>query len=202
MDAGLGSAGTKLVLRVDYSVDVKVKTVDLGFMSIGMNPEVPMRLRYRNVRLLVDFAQSCLERFHLSFGEADVDVEDPGGWQVVSPGSMADLFDVLGSRSGRRAARPSSRLRDQHIYLITKTLKPPWSSGSRPGRSMPARQSAGGLHRSGSSTRSPWPPSPPACVRRRSDLSSSTDGSRSCSCKARGRRTASGGHSTCRRGTG
>ncbi|EIV92689.1 hypothetical protein [Frankia sp. QA3] len=100
VDAGLGSAGTRVALRVDYSVDVVVRPIDLGFMSIGMKPSVPMRLRYRNVRLLVDFAQSGLDRFHLSFGEADVDVEDPGGWQVQSPGTLKDLFDVLGSRSG------------------------------------------------------------------------------------------------------
>ncbi|MBO0914315.1 hypothetical protein [Streptomyces laculatispora] len=100
VDAGLGSAGTKVTLRVDYSVDVQIKTIDLGFMSIGMKPSVPMRLRYRNVRLLVDFAQSGLERFHLSYGEADIDVEDPGGWQIQSPGTLSDLFDVLGSRSG------------------------------------------------------------------------------------------------------
>ena len=59
-----------------------------------------MRLRYRNVRMLVDFGQSGLDRFHLSFGEADLGVEDPGGWRVTSPGSLADLFDVLSSRSG------------------------------------------------------------------------------------------------------
>ncbi len=100
IDAGLGDAGTKLTLRVDYSVDVQVRAIDLGFMSIGMKDQTPMRLRYRNVRLLVDFNLSGLDRFHLSFGEADIGVEDPGGWQVKSPGSLADLFDVLGSRSG------------------------------------------------------------------------------------------------------
>ncbi|MEU8992875.1 hypothetical protein AB0C98_41950 [Streptomyces sp. NPDC048558] len=100
VDSGFSPAGAKLSLRVDYSVDVMVRTIDLGFMSIGMKPAVPMRLRYRNVRLLVDFAQSGLERFHLSYAEADVDVEDPGGWQVQSPGPLGDLFDVLGSRSG------------------------------------------------------------------------------------------------------
>ncbi|MFJ6861492.1 hypothetical protein [Streptomyces werraensis] len=100
VDSGFTPAGTKLSLRVDYSVDVLVRTINLGFLSIGMNPTVPMRLRYRNVRLLVDFAQSGLERFHLSYGEADVDVEDPGGWQVESPGNLKNLFDVLGSRSG------------------------------------------------------------------------------------------------------
>ncbi|MET7989005.1 hypothetical protein [Streptomyces sp. NPDC005281] len=100
VDSGFSPAGTKLSLRVDYSVDVLVRTIGLGFMSVGMNPDVPMRLRYRGVRLLVDFAQSGLERFHLSYGEADVDVEDPGGWRIESPGTVKDLFDVLGSRSG------------------------------------------------------------------------------------------------------
>lgn len=100
VDSGFSPVGTKLSLRVDYSVDVLVRTIGLGFMSIGMNPKVPMRLRYRNVRLLVDFAQSDLERFHLSYGEADVDVEDPGGWHIESPGTLKNLFDVLGSRSG------------------------------------------------------------------------------------------------------
>lgn len=100
VDAGLGSAGTKVTLRVDYSVDVRIRTIGLGFMSIGMQPDVPMRLRYRDVRLLVDFAQSGLERFHLSYGDADIDVEDPGAWRIQSPGTLSDLFDVLGSRSG------------------------------------------------------------------------------------------------------
>ncbi|MGF9649218.1 hypothetical protein AAIH32_14680 [Pseudarthrobacter oxydans] len=100
IDAGLAAAGTRLTLRVDYSVDVLVKPIGLGFMSIGMKPQVPMRLRYRNVRLLVDFAQSGMDRFHLSFGEADIGVEDPGGWQIKSPGTASDLFDVLGTRSG------------------------------------------------------------------------------------------------------
>ncbi|GAB2836402.1 hypothetical protein GCM10022221_39410 [Actinocorallia aurea] len=100
LDAGLGSAGTKLTLRVDYSVDVQITKIDFGFGHIGMADGVPMRLRYRNVRLLVDFSQSGMDRFHLSFGEADVEVEDPGGWQVHSPTSVPDLFDVLGSRSG------------------------------------------------------------------------------------------------------
>lgn len=101
IETGFAAAGTKLVLRVDYSVDVVVTPIDLGVLSIEMSERVPMRLRYRNVRLLVDFSQTDpLERFHLSFGEAEVGVEDPGGWRVKSPGSVKDLFDVLGSRSG------------------------------------------------------------------------------------------------------
>lgn len=101
IDAGFGDAATTLVLRVDYSVDVQIAPIGFGFLSVGMKPAVPMRLRYRNVRLLVDFAQSGLERFHLSFGQADVGVEDPGGWEITSPASLKDLFDVVATRSGR-----------------------------------------------------------------------------------------------------
>lgn len=101
IDAGFGDAATTLVLRVDYSVDVQIAPIGFGFLSVGMKPGVPMRLRYRNVRLLVDFAQSGLDRFHLSFGQADVGVEDPGGWQIASPSSLKDLFDVVATRSGR-----------------------------------------------------------------------------------------------------
>lgn len=101
IDAGFGDPATTLVLRVDYSVDVQIAPIGFGFLSVGMKPGVPMRLRYRNVRLLVDFAQSGLDRFHLSFGQADVGVEDPGGWEITSPSSLKDLFDVVATRSGR-----------------------------------------------------------------------------------------------------
>lgn len=101
IDAGFADPATTLVLRVDYSVDVRIAPIGFGFLSVGMKPQVPMRLRYRNVRLLVDFAQSGLDRFHLSFGQADIGVEDPGGWQITSPTSLKDLFDVVATRSGR-----------------------------------------------------------------------------------------------------
>jgi hypothetical protein len=92
-----GPAAKSLVFRVDYSVDVVVKTIGVGTLSVGMNPAVPMRVRYRNVRLEIDFTKSGLDRFNLSYAEADYGVEDPGQWLVNSPGS---LLDILGTRSG------------------------------------------------------------------------------------------------------
>ena len=49
VDSGFSPAGTKLSLRVDYSVDVLVKTIDLGFMSIGhrLSPPFPPQVDFR-----------------------------------------------------------------------------------------------------------------------------------------------------------
>ena len=77
--------------------DVVVKEFELGAVRISMNSDVPMRIRYRNVLLEVDFARSGLEMFRLSFAGCSTLVEDPGGWLVQSPGS---LLDIIGTRSG------------------------------------------------------------------------------------------------------
>jgi hypothetical protein len=94
----IGTAGPgtpKLALEVDYSVDVLVKTITFGGLSIGMRDDVPMRVRYRRVRLEIDPAAGGLEQFHLSYDQASMDVEDPGRWRV--PGAP---FDVTGNRAG------------------------------------------------------------------------------------------------------
>jgi hypothetical protein len=98
--ADAGPAGGALRLLVDYSVDLVVRPITLGPLSVTMDERVPMRIRFRRVTLEVDLATPGLDplgRFHLSFGQAEVGVEDPGGWQVTSPGS---LLDVVGTRSG------------------------------------------------------------------------------------------------------
>jgi hypothetical protein len=97
IEGASGPATKKLRLRVDYSVDVAVSVPQIGTLSIGIDPDVPMRVRYRNVAMEVDFESSGLDRFHLSYSGADFGVEDPGKWLVNSPGS---LLDVLGTRSG------------------------------------------------------------------------------------------------------
>ena len=91
--AGPGSPA--LILDVDYSVDILVKTITFGGLSIGMQDDVPMRVRYRQVRLEIDPAAGGLDMFHLSYANAAMDVEDPGRWRV--PGAP---FDVTGTRAG------------------------------------------------------------------------------------------------------
>jgi hypothetical protein len=97
VDGSVAITDQPLHLRLDYSVDVVVKKIKLGALAISMNENVPMRVRYRNVRLEVDFQKQGLDRFHLSFAGSSVLVEDPGGWLVDSPGS---LLDIIGTRSG------------------------------------------------------------------------------------------------------
>jgi hypothetical protein len=97
LEGNVAQAGALLRLRLDYSVDVVVKEFELGAVRISMNSDVPMRIRYRNVLLEVDFARSGLEMFRLSFAGCSTLVEDPGGWLVQSPGS---LLDIIGTRSG------------------------------------------------------------------------------------------------------
>lgn len=94
----VSTAGTGQALRlsVDYLVDVKVRTFDVGgAMSIAMADNRPMRIRYRNVA--VETTGQDLGSIHLSFADATLDVEDPGAWIVKTPGS---LLDILGTRSG------------------------------------------------------------------------------------------------------
>lgn len=94
----LCTAGSGLALRlsIDYLVDVKVHTFNVGgAMRIEMAADRPMRIRYRNVA--VETTGQDLTSIHLSFGDATLDVEDPGAWLVQSPGS---LLDIIGTRSG------------------------------------------------------------------------------------------------------
>jgi hypothetical protein len=93
----IGASPSTLGFEVDYSVDVVVTTLDLGVLSIQMDPQVPMRIRHRHVLLELDLAASGLEMFHLSFDHAASEVEDPGKWRVNGPGAP---FDVVGNRAG------------------------------------------------------------------------------------------------------
>jgi hypothetical protein len=90
--------GGVVKLTLDYSVDVLVKPISIGVLSVRMSDEQPMRVRNRNVGLTIDPSKSGLDMLRLDFSRADMEIEDPGAWLVDSPGS---LFDILGTRSGR-----------------------------------------------------------------------------------------------------
>jgi len=93
--------GDQVSLRVDYSVDVLVQPIDIGVLSVQMRDEQPMRVRNRNVGLRINLsnpAASGVQTVELDFRAADMEIEDPGAWQVGGP---ASLFDILGTRSGR-----------------------------------------------------------------------------------------------------
>jgi hypothetical protein len=92
-------AGDQLRFVIDYSVDVLVKPISVGVLSVQMRDEQPMRVRNRNVGLRLNLKGGPgVQMVELDFSRADMEIEDPGGWQVQSP---ASLFDILGTRSGR-----------------------------------------------------------------------------------------------------
>jgi hypothetical protein len=90
--------GGALVFTLDYSVAVIVTGVDVGVLSVAMNPNQPMRIRVRQARMSVDLAKSGLDMIGLDFDRASLEIENPGAWNV---GGLESLFDVLRSRSGR-----------------------------------------------------------------------------------------------------
>ena len=95
---GVIPAGKAMRLKIDYSVAATVTGIDIGVMSVKMNPNQPLRVRVREVVLSFFPEKSGLEMIHLDYSRSSMEVEDPGGWKVHGPDS---LFDVLGTRSGR-----------------------------------------------------------------------------------------------------
>ena len=93
--------GDQVKLLIDYSVDVVVRPINVGVLSVQMQDAQPMRVRNRNVGLRINLsnpAASGVQTVELDFSRADMEIEDPGSWLVNSP---ASLFDILGTRSGR-----------------------------------------------------------------------------------------------------
>jgi hypothetical protein len=97
--SGHGSPlGGPIVLSLDYSVAIRVTKVDIGVLSVSMSPDQPMRIRMRSARLSVDPTKNGLAMIGLDFDRATMEIENPGAWNVEG---LEQLFDVLGSRSGR-----------------------------------------------------------------------------------------------------
>lgn len=92
--------GEKVTLNLDYSVAVRVVKLEVPrtSLSVGMRKDQPMRLRVRGVRMSIDLRRSGLDMIGLDYDRAEMEVENPGAWDV---GGLEQLFDVVGSRSGR-----------------------------------------------------------------------------------------------------
>ncbi|MCU1226575.1 MAG: hypothetical protein JWQ42_4668 [Edaphobacter sp.] len=90
--------GGPVKLKIDYSVAAVVTGIDVEVLAVNMNPNQPLRVRVREVVLTIDTAQSGLDMISLDYTKSSLEVEDPGGWKVKG---LDNLFDVLGTRSGR-----------------------------------------------------------------------------------------------------
>jgi hypothetical protein len=94
--------GGPVSLTLDYSVAVRVIKLSIpGDISVQMKPEQPMRIRVRRVRLSINPAKSGLDMIDLDYDRAEMEIENPGAWDI---GGLERLFDVVGSRSGRGSA--------------------------------------------------------------------------------------------------
>lgn len=87
-------------LVLDYSVSAAVRHISLpgGGIGVEMKEANPLRIRMRGVRLAVVPGASGLAMFDIDFAHAEAEVENPGAWDLEG---LKDLFDILGSRSGR-----------------------------------------------------------------------------------------------------
>ena len=95
---GVEAGSDRSVVTVDVSAALAAVDLSLPPVKIGMRHDRPMRVRWRGVRLGVEpTAPSPDDRYAIGFAGARLDVEDPGGWTIESPGN---LLDVVGSRSG------------------------------------------------------------------------------------------------------
>ena len=92
--------GGKVELYLDYSVAVRVVALKIpgGALSVQMNKDQPMRIRVRRVSMTVDPGKSGLAMIDLDYDRAEMEIENPGAWDVEG---IKQLFDVIGSRSGR-----------------------------------------------------------------------------------------------------
>ncbi len=94
--------GGPISLNLDYSVAVRVTALGVpGGPSVSMVPDQPMRIRVRRVRMTMDMGKSGLGMFDLDYDRAEMEIENPGAWQLDG---FEQLFDVIGSRSGRGSA--------------------------------------------------------------------------------------------------
>ena len=87
--------GDTVAVSLDYTVAARVKKLSIpgGALSIEMRDDQPMRIRVHRVTLSYGPGG-----FDLDTSRAEMELEDPGAWDLSG---LGPLFDVLGSRSGR-----------------------------------------------------------------------------------------------------
>jgi hypothetical protein len=95
--AGLPVGGSVRFI-LDYTTAVMVREITLGPLGIKPTENRPLKIRLRGVALTIRPADPGLKKFELDFDHAEMEIEDPGGWEVTG---LDSLFDILGTRSGR-----------------------------------------------------------------------------------------------------
>lgn len=125
--------GGKVSMRLDYTVQARVVQLGLGGLSVSMKRDMPMRIRVRGLVASVDPASSGAAMIDLDFDRAELEVENPGAWDVTG---LDRLFDVLASRSGRGSGWVEVDLRFKMnlgpIEVTDLTLRASFNGGPSP----------------------------------------------------------------------
>lgn len=88
--------GGELRFMLDYSVALVVKRIGFKDFGVSMDANQPFRVRVRKVGMT--YAAGGVGGFKLDFEHAEMEIENPGKWDLDG---LDKLFDALGSRSGR-----------------------------------------------------------------------------------------------------
>lgn len=91
--------GDEMRFSLDYSVALRVKKIGVDGLSVEMVDDQPMRFRIRKVALV--YGAGEVGGFKLDYQHAEMEIENPGAWTLPDIGSLKDLLDVIGGRSGR-----------------------------------------------------------------------------------------------------
>ncbi len=87
--------GARFRLLCDYTAAIGFRFEQFG---IVIDAKKPIKVRYRDVGIEIDSAQSGFDAFGVLFENASFDIEDPGQWVINGP--LGELIRVAGTRAG------------------------------------------------------------------------------------------------------
>ncbi len=88
-------------IMLDYSVELGVE-IESPITKLRTKDDEPLRVRYKNVGLMIDTTKSMWESVSLVYDDVSFEVEKPGVWEVDGP--LGDLLRVTAFRSGTGSA--------------------------------------------------------------------------------------------------
>lgn len=94
-------SGARYRIVLDYSVELGI-AIDTPIVDISTKPKEPLRVRYKNVGMMIDTTQSMWNAVSLVYDDVSFEIEKGGVWQVSGP--LGDLLRVTEFRTGTGSA--------------------------------------------------------------------------------------------------
>lgn len=93
--------GARQRIVVDYTVDIGFE-VEAGGSTLKTDDHDGVKIRYKNVALVIDESRTGLDRVSLVFDEVSYEIENAGRWKVDGP--IGELLRVVAVRAGAGSA--------------------------------------------------------------------------------------------------